>query len=154
MRNFRLVKVSIVIIAFSVLLGCRVKLISGYEETILETVTQMQKDFNVNAAKIDRAIGTNDNQKDQQYKNFEEYYVLMNANLYSLNSYKLSLDKKGKITVDQLEKLTTDLKVFEERHKSPGFNDGSNAAFGTLIRSINNDFTGIIFLQKELKPTE
>lgn len=138
------------------LCGCKVTLISGYNQIVAENAVQMQQDFNVHAARLLRAIGTFDNNKDQAFTNFQDYYDHLNADTVLLHGCINQLGQKSKLVSSQLQNLITVLARFEDAHFRGLFTDGPGnvQAFQTNVNGINNAFASVIFLQEKLKAAE
>ncbi|OOQ58793.1 hypothetical protein [Mucilaginibacter pedocola] len=134
--------------------NCKVTIITGYDQTLDETVTQMQKDFNLHFIKLQRALLTQDGNHDQAYANFQDYYDHLDANIISVTTRSSFISKKTGTTVKSLAgNLIKALQDFESKHKSAEnvFNDRTNDDRHGLQDAINTHFDSLILLEEKLK---
>lgn len=150
-RNLCLNKIRLAFILFLIVVSCKVVFISGYDPIIETTLTELQQDFNLHFIKLSRTFQDND-PNNQNFKNFQEYYDQMNANLIVLKSRVKYLDKKGLIVKKQIINLDSTLHAFEGLHKNPGFKDSAVDDRHDIQDGINSSFEAVIRLQEALKP--
>jgi hypothetical protein len=139
---------NIIFIAFA-LSSCKVTFVAGYDPIIEETITSMQKDFNLHFIKLGRVIQDND-PGNQEYSRFQDYYDNMNANLYVVKSRAKYLGKKGQLVSKQINNLDSTLHVFEGLHKK-GIPDSPVDDRRDIRNGINSSFDAVIKLQEALK---
>jgi len=149
--NFRSYKISGALLVALFLIACKVVFISGYDPIVETTVTNLQREFNLHFIKLARTFQDND-PNNQQFKNFQDYYDQMNADLIVLKSRVKYFDKKGTVVKKQIINLDSTLHAFEKLHKDPGFKDSSKDDRHDIQDGINSSFEAVIKLQEELKP--
>lgn len=132
------------------LFACKVVFIAGYDPIIEETVTKIQKDFNLHFIKLSRTIQDTD-PGNQAYSNFQNYYDEMGANLITLKSRARFLDKKADLVKKQINNLDSTLHAIETQHKT-GFRDSNIDDRHDIRDAVNSSVEAIIKLQNELKP--
>lgn len=144
--------VLLLLIAGTILFGsCKVTFISGYDPIIETTVTKLQRDFNLYFIKFSRTIQDTD-PNNQDYKDFQDYYDNMNADLQILKSRAKFLGKKGSIVKQQIENLEKTLQSIEKFHRDTGFKDNMSDDRHDIKDAANSSFEAVIKLQEELKP--
>ena len=143
-------KIRILIISLSLLFACKVVLVSGYDPIIENTLTQLQKNFNLHFIKLSRVLQDSD-PNNQKFTNFQDYYDQMNADLIVIKSRARFLDKKASLVQKQINNLDSTLHVFEDRHKK-GFEDSKVDDRHDIRDGINSSFEALIKFQEELKP--
>lgn len=140
----------ILISLLALFFACKVTFIAGYDPIIEETVTKLQKDFNLHFIKFSRTIQDAD-PLNQAYKNFQDYYDEMNADIITLKSRSRFLDKKSVLIQKQINNLDSTFHAIENQHKK-GFTDNIMDDRHDIRDAVNSSVEAVIKLQNELKP--
>ena len=149
--------ISFLLMAVLFLEGCKVTLITGYNETIDATATKMKSDFNLFFIKLSRALCTADTAHDQNIKNFQDYYDNMEVDLRTLKDRAVFLGNKSGIVKQQIRNVDSVMHGFKNFH-TKGFRDiDCNANFKDdkhdLSDDVNLSLDALIKLEEEIKAT-
>ncbi len=148
-RQFAIFLPLFVLLTFN---SCTVTYITGYDEMIDETTTEMLHDFNMFFIKLQRAIKSKDGGEDQKIAHFQGYYDELEVDLLVLETRAAYMGKKSSQAKGQVEILKQSLHQFKADH-TEGFPDDDDDIKTDKRNGINSCFNSIIMLQKQLKDT-
>lgn len=141
----------ILLIAFIALAACRVTFITGYDQILDETITQIKKDFNLHFIKLARTIQDND-PNNQQFTNFQDYYDKLEADLITIGDRTKFLGGKSQIVQQQVRNVDSAFHQFMTMHKN-GLPDRPNDDRRDIRNAINSALDAVTILQESLKTT-
>jgi hypothetical protein len=144
-------KISFLIIICFVLAGCRVTLITGYDQVLDETLTKMKNDFNLHFIKLGRTIQDN-NPDNQKWDNFLTYYDQLAVDTLIIYDRSQTLGRKSQIVKKQIGNVNSAFRKLMEDHKA-GLQDRPNDPRTDIQKAINTAINATLLLQEELKTT-
>lgn len=133
--------------------GCKATFIKGYDEQVDKIATEILHDFNLMFIKLQRALKTDDENKDQAYENFQDYYDELKVDILIMQTRTAHNHKKARQVAEQVDNLEKQLLLFEKMHMK-GFTDGQKDDKSAEQRAFNSSVNAIIVLQKGLKELE
>jgi fructose-1,6-bisphosphatase len=134
---------------FVLLASCTVTFITGYDQTLDETLNRMKKDFNLHFIKLSRTLQDTD-PHNQDYVNFQDYYDNLEADLITIKDRTKFLDSKASIVKKQVLTLDSSFHVFMDIHKR-GMPDRMNDDRHDMRDAVNTSIDAVIMLQEALK---
>lgn len=130
-----------------------VKIISGYDEVLDQTLSKMKKDFNLHFIKLSRTFQDTD-PNNQKFENFQDYYDNLEVDLITIRDRTKTLDGKSAIVKTQVQNLDSTFRIFINFHKK-GIPDRPKDVDDRHSErdAVNSSIDAVIILQEALKTT-
>lgn len=133
------------------LASCTVTFITGYDQTLDQTLNKMKKEFNLHFIKLSRTF-QDTNPHNQDFANFQDYYDNLEADLITIKDRTKFLDSKAAIVKKQVLTLDSTFHEFIKFHKKgipdrdPSVDDRHD-----IKDAVNSSLDAVIILQEALK---
>jgi len=131
--------------------ACKVTFITGYDQVLDQTTSEIKKDFNLHFIKLSRTIQDND-PNNQAFEKYQDYYDNLEANLITVRDRTKFLGGKSAIVKSQVNNLDSVMHSFINLHKA-GLPDRPGDDRRDIRNGINSSIDAITVLQEALKST-